>query len=68
MISKTRTRYIAEICLISTTALVCIVFSTERKVENDITVADEGVSLLYKLVSQLYNNLPILHVKSGLFF
>ena len=31
-------------------------------------VADEGVSILYKLISKLYNNLPILPVKPELFF
>ena len=31
-------------------------------------VADEGVLLLYKLVSKLYNNLPILPVKPELIF
>ena len=31
-------------------------------------VADEGVLLLYKLVSKLYNNLPILPVKLELMF
>ena len=36
--------------------------------KSDMKVADEGVLLLYKLVSKLYNNLPILLVKPELLF
>ena len=57
----------ALLCVVSTTHFY---ISTEfqRKIEDDMKVNDEGVSLLYNMVSKLYNNLPILHVKSGLFF
>ena len=76
MISKTRTRYTAKNSLISEMAIICVVsvtyfnVSTDflREVENDMKVADEGVSLLYKLASKLYNNLPILPVKPELMF
>ena len=56
--------------------LICVVSAThfgiptefQRKVENDMKVADGGVSLLYKLVSKLYDNLPILPIKLELMF
>ena len=58
MISKTRTRYTVEIFLILAMTLICVVSAThfdistefQRKVENDMKVADEGVSLLYTLL------------------
>ena len=76
MISNTRTRYTAGNSLISAMVLICVVSTThfgiptefQRKVENDMKVTDEGVSLLYKLVSKLYDNLPILPIKLELMF
>ena len=76
MISKTRIQYTTGNSLISAMALICVVSAThfdistdfQRKVENDMKVADEGVSLFYKLVSKLYNNSPILPVKPELLF
>ena len=76
VMSKTRKRYTAEFFLISAMVLICVISAThfdistklQKKVENDMKVADEGVSLLHKLVYNLYNNLHILPVKLEIMF
>ena len=76
MIPKTGTRYTARNSLISEMTLICVVSTThfdistefQRKIEDDMKVNDEGVSLLYNLVSKLHNNLPTLHIKPKLIF
>ena len=70
MISKTRTRYTTENSLISGMALIRVVSATHFDIstENNMKIDNEGVSLLYKLVSKLYNNLPILPVIPELIF
>ena len=75
-VTKTNTRYTAENSLISAMALLGVVAAThyficdegQLEIKTEMRDAPDGVELLYKLVSDVYGNLPIFAVKPELLF
>ena len=71
---KTTTRYTSENSLISSMALLCVIASThyiavteiQHKVEKEVREEDEGVKMLYSMISKSHNNLPIFPIRPEL--